>query len=771
MAPSGRQIIVKGRVQGVGFRPFVWRLAKEAGLTGNVLNNGTGVSIAVWGSDADLFAFERALMKSPPPLAQIDSVTGSPLAGQGNQNGFHIVQSADSEINTQITPDAATCPDCLTEMRDPSDRRYRYPFINCTHCGPRLSIVQGIPYDRAQTSMGKFKMCSDCLREYQDPANRRFHAQPNACPVCGPKVWIEDATGKCGGIDPVAEVAARLMHGQIVAIKGIGGFHLACDATNAVAVQALRDRKMRIAKPFAMMAKDCEQIRTLCHLSDAEAQLLNAPTAPIVLLRTLENDALQGIAPHLDRIGVMLPHSPLHHLLMALVAGPLVMTSANPSHTPQVTDNAQARSTLAGIADAWLMHDRDIVNRLDDSLMRVDADGPIILRRGRGLAPAPIRLHPDFRDTPAILAMGAELKSTFCLIKNGQAIPSQHIGDLTNAETYADFRAKIALFCDLFDVDPKVIAIDQHPDYLSTRWGEQLAQDTGATLLRVQHHHAHMVSCLGEHAIAPDDAQSVGVVLDGTGLGADGTIWGGEVLLGDYNGFVRKAHFQPVALPGGAQAVRAPWRNLVAHLSAAFGDDWRQQIAGTQMAQMLAEKPTGMITQMIAQGVNAPLASSAGRLFDAVAAALGIAFDQQHYEGQAAMELAALVDDCAVSGGYTAAWTDQGVMTWAPLWTALIADIKAGVGHAVIAARFHAGLATVLADCAAQVASDANTARIVLSGGVMQNSFLHDQLGKTLRGRGFDVLSHKNLPANDGGVALGQACHAAFIHGVRRQSD
>ena len=396
MAQMGRQIIVQGRVQGVGFRPFVWRLAQEAGLSGHVLNDGTGVSIVVWGTKTALKGFEHALTKTPPPLAQIDSVTGTPLAGHITQDGFHIIQSANGEISTQIAPDAATCPDCLAEILDPADRRYRYPFTNCTHCGPRLSIVQGIPYDRAQTSMRKFTMCGDCLREYQDPAHRRFHAQPNACSVCGPKVWLEDAQGQIASADPVAEVAKRLMQGQIVAIKGIGGFHFACDATNAWAVQALRDRKRRIAKPFAMMAKDRDQIRAFCHLSDAKVDLLGTPAAPIVLLRKLENADLEGIAPRLTRIGVMLPHAPLHHLLMAQVKGPLVMTSGNPSHTPQVTTNAQARTALAGIADAWLMHDRDIVNRLDDSLLRMDQDGPCILRRSRGMAPAPIQLHKSF---------------------------------------------------------------------------------------------------------------------------------------------------------------------------------------------------------------------------------------------------------------------------------------------------------------------------------------------------------------------------------------
>ncbi len=756
----GRQITVTGRVQGVGFRPFIWRLAHDAGLKGHVLNDGSGVKIAAWGSQTMLDDFQRSIAQSPPTLARIEGVTATRLDAPPPADGFQIAHSVSGHISTEITPDAATCTACLADMRDPDNRRFGYLFTNCTHCGPRLSIVTGIPYDRAQTSMRTFTMCADCQREYDDPGDRRFHAQPNACAVCGPKVWLEDAQGPVASADPVAETAQRLMRGQIVAIKGIGGFHLACDATDPDAVQRLRARKNRQAKPFAIMAQDLAQIRTFCDLSDAEAELLMTPGAPIVLLRT--HRPLPGVAPGLDRIGVMLPHAPLHHLLMAQVDGPLVMTSGNRSHLPQTTQNDEARGTLARIANAWLMHDRDIVNRLDDSLMRVDHGGPSILRRGRGLAPAPIALHPAFADVPPTLAMGAELKSTFCLLGNGRAIPSPHIGDLTTPQTYADFRTKIALFQNLYDIAPEVIAVDLHPDYLSTRWGARLAKETGARLVEVQHHHAHMVSCLAEHQVAPEDAQSVGLILDGTGLGTDGTIWGGEVLVGDYHNFARKAHFQPIALPGGEKAVREPWRNLVAHLIAAFGPDWVQRIAGTPMSQMLADKPTDLIGQMIAQGLNAPLASSAGRLFDAVAAALGLAFDQQYYEGQAAMELEALIGGRAPQGGYSVAVSDKGVISWAPLWTALIADLEAGVDPATIAGRFHVGLADVLAETVASVASEARTGRIVLSGGVMQNRFLLHHLTDRLRAQGLTVLRHRQLPANDGGLSLGQACIAAL---------
>lgn len=759
---KGQRIAVKGRVQGVGFRPFVWQLAHDAGLRGHVLNDGAGVQIAVWGDAADLDVFQQRLTQSPPPLAQITAVTVTDLAGPPPRAGFVIADSLGGPVAAEITPDAATCPACLAEVLDPENRRHGYPFTNCTHCGPRLSIVRGVPYDRARTSMQAFTMCADCQAEYDDPSDRRFHAQPNACPVCGPRLWLENADGRLASADPIHDVAQMLMQGQIAAIKGIGGFHLACDATNAQVVRQLRTRKHRIAKPFALMARDIAQISGFCHVSDAEAELLRTPTAPIVLLERLDNKSLEGIAPGLDRIGVMLPHSPLHHLLLAQVRGPLVMTSGNRAQTPQVTDNDAARETLAGIAEIWVMHDRDIVNRLDDSLMRVDASGPRILREGRGVAPAQITLPAAFAGAPPVLALGAELKSTFCLIKDAQAIPSAHVGDLATAEAYADFQSKITLFRALYDVTPAVIAVDLHPDYLSTRFGHQLAQETGARLVMVQHHHAHMASCMAENDVAPDDARSVGVILDGAGFGTDGTIWGGEILLGDYSGFERKAHFQPIALPGGDQAAREPWRNLVAHLQAAFGDSWQGLIEGTPVEAMLAGQPVGLIVQMIVQGVNAPLTSSAGRLFDAVAYALGIATTRQHYEGQAAMELEALIDHTYTAEGYPVAINANGIISWGPLWAKLLTDLRSGVARSTIAARFHAGLAAALTDVTTRIANEAGTTRIILSGGVLQNRYLQNRLEASLTAQGFTVLSQRKLPSNDGGISLGQASIAAI---------
>lgn len=759
---QGRRITVRGRVQGVGFRPYVWQLAQNAKLTGQVLNDGMGVSIDVWGATTDLDDFQRGLKQCPLPLAQISGFTAVGLAGSAMHDGFVIAASAGGQISTEIAPDAATCPACLAEVLDPNNRRYGYPFTNCTHCGPRLSIVRGLPYDRAQTSMQAFPMCADCRAEYENPSDRRFHAQPNACPVCGPRLWLEDAQGACDIADPIKAVAQRLMQGQIAAIKAIGGFHLACDAGNAQVVQTLRTCKRRKAKPFALMARDIAQIETFCDVTKAEVDLLRGPEAPIVLLALRDRDALHDVAPGLDRVGVMLPHSPLHHLLMAQVRGPLVMTSGNLSQMPQVTDNATARSALAGIADVWLMHDRDIVNRLDDSLMRVDLSRPWILRSGRGVSPAQITLPAGFADAPPVLAMGAELKSTFCLVKNGQAIPSAHIGDLTTLETYEEYQSKIALFQKLYDIAPAVIAVDMHPNYLSTRYGQQLIKETGAQLVRVQHHHAHMASCLAEHGVGPDDGPTVGVILDGAGFGTDGTIWGGEFLLGDYSGFERKGHVAPVALPGGDTAARTPWRNLVAHLYAAFGADWQDRVAGTPLEDNLRGQPVDLITHMIRQGVNTPLASSAGRLFDAVGAALGLSFERQYFEGHAAMELEALIDHSDTTGGYQVTLGSDGIISWAALWSDLVADLQAGTDPGIVAARFHIGLAKGLADTAAQIAAEANSKRVVLSGGVMQNRFLQQHLEANLKKRELTVLRQQRTPANDGGISLGQAAIATF---------
>ena len=762
MLHTGRLIRVQGRVQGVGFRPFVWRLAHESGVGGRVRNNGTGVSIEAWGPDDALERFVACLLEAPPALARVRSVDWTPLDGNVPVAGFQILPSDGGTVSTEIAPDAAMCADCRSDISDPQNRRFRYPFTNCTHCGPRMSIVEGVPYDRATTTMGAFEMCEQCRREYDDPGDRRFHAQANACPACGPRLWLAGPEGEIDCSDPLEQAAELLRDGAILAIKGIGGFHLACDAANAGAVAELRRRKNRPAKPLAIMARDLEQIRCYCAVSDEEADLLTSPPAPIVLLRNLANTSLPGVAPGLGVTGVMLPYSPLHHLLMEEFEGPLVLTSGNLSDTPQITDNAQALDALSITVDAWLLHDRDIVNRVDDSVMRVDLGAPFALRRGRGLAPEAIALSDGFADAAPTLALGAELKSSFCLLKEGRAIPSQHIGDLKSGETFADFRQKIGLFRDLFRFDPETIVVDCHPDYLSTRWGHALARDTGAELVTVQHHHAHLASCLAEHRIPPDEDRAVGIILDGTGYGLDGTVWGGEILLGGYGDFARKAHLETTPLPGGEQAVREPWRNTLSHLWTVFGADWRSALGGSDLNDRLAAKPVELVTQMIEQGLNSPTSSSAGRLFDAVAGALGVRFDTQHYEGQAAMELEAVArSQMQTAGKYPGGTTEDRTILLEPLWAALARDLKSGVDPGVIAARFHNGLISVLAETASEIASDEDTSRIVLSGGAMQNSLLLGGLHERLTSQGLEVLVHRQVPANDGGLSLGQASIAA----------
>lgn len=762
---SALKFRVRGLVQGVGFRPFVWRLAHDLDLAGHVLNDGEGVEITVWGSSEALDSFAMRLKTDAPPLARVDAVSFEPLDAGAPPETFNIVESANTDIQTGIVPDAATCPACRAEIFDPSNRRFGYAFTNCTHCGPRLSIIKAIPYDRAQTSMQAFEMCPDCAREYLDPADRRFHAQPNACPVCGPQLWLEDTKGNRFLGDAIVEAARRLKAGEIGAIKGIGGFHLACDATSEGAVAELRRRKHRPSKPLALMAGTVEGVRRFATVTDAEEALLESSVAPIVLLEMAGNPLAPDIAPEQRRVGFMLAYTPLHHLLMARLDIPIVLTSGNLSEEPQAIDNADARARLSGIADFFVMHDRDIVNRLDDSVTRVDLPGVQVLRRGRGLAPATLHPGPGFAQTPRVLAMGGGLKSAFCLMRDGEAILSQHIGDLENAATYADYRKSLALYRNLYRFAPEIIAVDQHPDYLSTRWGEELAAETGARIVRVQHHHAHLASCLADNHVAPDNDRTIGIVLDGLGFGSDGTIWGGEILVGGYRSFDRLGHFDPVPQPGGDRAQREPWRNLVAQLSVAFGPGWLDHVAGTA-SEALAGKPLDLIASMMARSVNAPLTSSAGRLFDAVAAALGISFEQQDFEGQAAMALEALATShVAGAGAYPATIARRGnarCLIWQPLWQSLFDDMGKGIDRGVIAARFHNGLSDALSGLTATLASDTGISRVALSGGVMQNRLLLAGLHSRLSAGGFEVLVQRDAPANDGGLALGQAVIAAL---------
>jgi len=763
VSQAGRIIRVAGRVHGVGFRPFVWRLARSAGLHGRVRNDGAGVVVEAWGPVAALEAFMGQLRAEAPPLARIDAVTWSDLDGAPPADGFQIAPSGAGPISAEIAPDAATCADCLAEIFDTANRRHRYPFTNCTQCGPRLSIVRRVPWDRPLTAMAGFAMCAECRAEYLDPADRRFHAEPIACPACGPKLWLEDRAGPVPASNPIAETARRLRAGEIVAIKGIGSFHLACDAGSTVAVAELRRRKRRPTKPFAVMVRDLAAARHLALISDGEAEALGSRAAPIVLLRT-RGTALPGIAPGLDRVGIMLPATPLHHLLMAALDGPIVLTSGNVTSAPPAADNARARADLARIADAWLMHDRQILWRLDDPVLRMDGSGPAVLRRGRGLAPEDVPLPAVFGDAPPVLAMGGDLKAAYCLLRDGRAAPSAHIGDLGDAAVFEDYRRQIAATLDLYGMAPEVIAVDMHPDYLSARWGRTLAGETPARLVPVQHHHAHLASCLAEHGLAPGAERVLGIVLDGTGSGPDGTIWGGEILLGGYVGFQRRGHLPAIAMPGGEQAARVPWRNTLAHLIAAFGPDWRTRIAGTDLAGRLDTPACGMVERMITGGVNAPPASSAGRLFDAVAAALGFE-GRQDYEGQAAMRLEAMAaPHMATAEAWEVDLTRIGgalVPSWAPLWSGILADLRRGAAPGSIAARFHRTLIATLAAMATRIAAETGASRAALTGGVMQNALLRDGLAHALNARGLDALTQRIMPANDGGLALGQAAIAA----------
>jgi hydrogenase maturation protein HypF len=779
---TATEIRVRGLVQGVGFRPMVFHLAQRMGLSGEVFNDAEGVLIRI---AADLHAAERliAFMKAEcPPLARIESVELRPTASFVPTNGFLIRESNSGIMRTQVAPDAATCPACLAEIRDPFARRFRYPFTNCTHCGPRLSVVRAAPYDRARTTMTAFAMCPACRAEYDDPGDRRFHAQPIACHACGPKAAIE----KMGGgvvdyasfsmLDDVDAVAGMLLKGYIIAIKGLGGYHLACDATNEIAVNRLRERKQRYSKAFALMARDLDVIRHYVQLGAPEEAALLTPAAPIVLLEASGEMRLpDAVAPGYATLGFMLPYTPLHHLIFRRLDRPIVMTSGNLSDEPQIIDDDEAREKLAGIADFILTHDRPIAVRLDDSVMRVVRGAPRLMRRARGFAPAPIALPQGLQDSPALLALGAELKSTFCLVKDGEAVLSQHMGDLENAATLADFEHTLDLFSALYDHRPAAVAVDLHQNYLSTKLGRQIARDRDLPLIEVQHHHAHVASCMAENGVCQGEGPVLGIALDGLGLGDDGTIWGGEFLLSDYEGYRRVGTFKPVAMPGGAQVAREPWRNALAHILAEIGwASFTMNFRETPLHDFLMEKPVDTIAAMIRQGLNSPVASSCGRLFDAVAAAIGICRDRVFHEGEAAIRLEALVnaealaavdEDLAYPFGIPNL-KGSGLPYIEPsaMWQALLGDLYENTPPDVMAARFHKGLARAIAAMAGKVTLDNGarmTRRVALSGGVFQNRWLTEELVQRLEADGFDVLLHARVPSNDGGVSFGQAAVAA----------
>jgi hydrogenase maturation protein HypF len=778
---EGRAIRIRGLVQGVGFRPTVWRLARDCGLAGEVWNDAEGVMIRAWGRPIDLDRFLRRLEEQPPPLARIDAVEWA-LAGDSPIDvGFHIVSSRAGEVHTAVGPDAATCHACLGETLDPCDRRYNYPFTNCTHCGPRLSIVRAVPYDRCNTSMAEFALCPACRAEYEDPEDRRFHAQPTACPSCGPHAWLErfvdDRTEpqRLTGCEAVEAARDLMISGSIIAIKGLGGFNLACDACNEDAVARLRDCKRRYAKPFALMARDLDVIRRYCAVDSQEESRLKSAAAPIVILPATGPDRVaEAVAPGYATLGFMLPNTPLHHLLLRDLDRPFVMTSGNLSQEPQCTDNEDARRRLSTIADYGLFHNRDIVNRLDDSVVRVMLGKTRLVRRARGYAPAPVRLPAGFEHAGPLLALGGELKSTFCFLKDGQAILSQHIGDLEDAATLADYQKALSLYLALYNHTPETIAVDMHPDYLSSKLGRERALADGCRIEEVQHHHAHIASCLAENAIPLDTRPVLGIALDGLGLGPDGTLWGGEFLLADYKTFERVGCFPPVTMPGGAQAVHQPWRNTFAHLEAAIGwERCKQEHAGLELVQDLDSKPLGTLAAMMRKGINSPLSSSCGRLFDAIAAAVGLCRDAVSYEGEAAIALESIADarTLAREDGYPIPVLVQALdlgglptMDFSPLWGAILDDLEGAAPAGAIAARFHRGLVRAIVAMVCHIFERKNRRleRIVaLSGGSFQNKLLLEGVSHTLEGLGLTVLTHGQVPANDGGLALGQAAIAA----------
>ncbi|OAI05952.1 carbamoyltransferase HypF [Methylomonas methanica] len=760
----GKAIRARGVVQGVGFRPTIWHLARQYSLTGSVWNDGEGVMIHAFGDTQDLTNFIAQIPLQLPPLARLDSLDVDDLSGIGPDE-FTIVASRHNGIDTPIAADAATCPECLADIADPLNRRYRYPFTNCTHCGPRLSIVLSVPYDRENTSMAAYAMCPHCQQEYDDPADRRFHAQANCCPACGPTLWLEDHQGQTlAADDPIGRTAELIRQGYIVAIKGLGGFHLACDASSAEAVDRIRQRKRRYAKPFALMARDAAMVIRYASIGPQELSALQHRAAPIVLLQTQGEQLPRGIAPDDDKLGFMLPYTPLHTLLMQELDAPIVLTSGNISDESQCTDNAQAMDRLARIADFWLLHDRDIVNRLDDSVVRL-MDGQMrMLRRGRGYSPEALRLPTGFTDASNILAMGAELKNSFCLLKNGQAIVSQHIGDLENAVVQHDYRQAMDLYRKLNDFRPNQIVVDVHPGYLSTQYGQTLSATESIELCSVQHHHAHLAACLAEQGVGLDAPPVLAAIFDGLGMGENGELWGGEFLLGNYNGYTRLGHFQPIALLGGAQAMREPWRNAYAQLRHYF--DWQtlaRDYADLDIIQLLAEKPLLTLDTMLAKNLNSPLSSSCGRWFDAFAAALGLHAERVDYEGQAAIALEVLATPffgeeqpypraCAIAN-----CTGLAVLSWPGLWQSVLNDLQSGAEKARIAARIHHSLAAATVDVLNGLSGQTGANSIVLSGGVFQNRLLLEAVSNQLRQHGKAVLSPQRYPMNDGGLALGQA--------------
>jgi len=762
MPEQGRRIEIRGIVQGVGFRPRVFRLARQFGLGGWVRNDASGVTIEAFGTEAAIDAFLAELQAAPPPAARITEVTTRPIAPR-QALAFEIVSSEPStERRASIPADLPTCPQCLAEIFDPADRRHGYPFTNCTNCGPRFTIAFDIPYDRPNTTMARFRMCGACQGEYDDPSDRRFHAQPNACPACGPRLRMVGSDGQeLASGNAIETAAAALRRGAIVAVKGLGGFHLACDAADTPAVAELRRRKRRDEKPFAVMAASLADAGSLALLDDDERQLLSSAARPIVLAaRRPEARVSLLVAPGNPLIGLLLPYTPLHHLLLAAVGSPLVMTSGNLSDEPLAFQNEEAIGRLSGIADAFLLHDRDIDTRCDDSVARVIAGSPVVLRRSRGYVPAGLALRGHF--TRPVLACGALLKNTFCIGLEGSAYLGPHIGDLENLETFEAYEHAVDRMQRFLGTKPVVIAHDLHPDYLSTRYA--LARAEGTTVA-VQHHHAHVCSVMAEHGI---DGPVIGAAFDGTGLGTDGHAWGGEFLLADNLGFRRLATFRPIPLAGGDLAIRQVWRQALALLDDAFGAD--APIRRLPLFAGVSPGDVAIVQQMLAAHVNTVPAHGVGRYFDAVGA-LGLGRAESRYEGQTALEWNLVADPgedgiyaFEIGGGPALEEIDL-----RPAVRAIVLELIDGVLPSVVSSRFHNTLAAATAEVLARARRRVGPLPVVLTGGVFQNALLTERVLRAI-GPGVPVFRHSMVPPGDGGLALGQAVIASAVRQAGRDA-
>ena len=767
------QIKIKGKVQGVGFRPTVFRYATERNLSGWVTNTSCGVLIEAEGNRDNLEDFILALEKSPPPRAEITNILTKKIPPRG-ECIFRVLPSiAGDEVKTRISPEIATCPDCLEELFDPQNRRYLYPFINCTNCGPRFTLIENIPYDRKNTTMKKFTMCSLCQEEYENPRNRRFHAQPNACPVCGPEVTLMEASVArreklAKGNEAVEKTVRLLQEGKIVAIKGLGGFHLACDATNDAAVRRLRKRKYREDKPFALMADSLAIIMRYCEVSPEEIELLTSFRTPIVLLRRRKSSSSplsENIAPGNQYLGFMLPYTPLHHLLF--YNSPLkilVMTSGNISDEPIAYENEEAVERLCNIADYFLLHNRDIHIRLDDSVSRIlpFTGEEYIIRRSRGYVPEPVKIE-GLRVSVPILACGGHTKNTFAIASEDEIILSHHIGDMENMETYISFTRSIEHFKKLLKCEPGVIAHDLHPEYLSTKYARELiASDPQLIPVPIQHHHAHIASVMVENGLGNE--KIIGVAFDGTGFGSERNLWGGEFLVADYCGFERVAHLEYIPLPGGEGAIKEPWRVGAALLHAAFGDSFLD--LEIEFVRGLNRKAWNILEKMMDRGINTPLSSSMGRFFDGVSSLLCIR-ERVNYEGQAAIEL-----ETALSKGksrknqaykYRIEKREKAyVIATEEIVKGIVEDLKKALPVGDIALKFHCTVTALVVDTVKRIREDTGLEKAALSGGVFQNMFLLREIYGKLREEGFSVLLHKNIPANDGGISAGQAIIAAY---------